>query len=433
MRPNKYSYIVELDVDRCVLFNGLNHSFLLVPKRAIPSYEAILSNPQTYCCSHPNIISELVEIGLLVDDDCNEFEMLRTQRFEYVESKVYKTSIIPTFDCNYSCWYCRQNHQPIEDSEVRTDLILKHIKKYLLEHSITEYVLSWFGGEPLMQPRIIDAISSELKSFCKSHGIKFSGGITTNGALLSDDVAEMLIRNEINFFQIAIDGDRKSHNKNKFNNLNSSSFDLVLNNISKLVARYDSADVVLRLNYTPAMLKSDDLVNQICERIPKEIRRRITVDLQKIWQIDELNYDIELMNKLQAQFVEAGFKLSTEHVFSMCYVDKRHFNTIYYNGGVEKCDDRDMDNLRGFINEDGDIVWKEIPAFTKIDVLGDRSQCKDCRYYPLCYSSCPIARVSRISENGELFCGYAGDYSKLEHRIRDYCFRILNNQKLNTH
>ena len=421
---------MELDPDRCVLFNGLNHSFLLVPKRTIASYEAILSNPQAYTCSHPKIIADLVEVGLLVKDDCDEFELLRTQRSEYVESKVYKTSIIPTFDCNYSCWYCKQNHQPIEDSEVRTDLILKHVKKYLIEHEISEYVLSWFGGEPLMQPRIIDAISSELLSFCKSHGVKFSGGITTNGALLTDEMSAMLIRNEINFFQIAIDGDRKAHNKNKYSDLHPSSFDLVLNNIARLVERFGSADVTLRLNYTPAMLQSGDLVNQICGQIPKEIRSRITVDMQKIWQINELNYDIDLMNKMQAQFVEAGFKLSTEHVFSMCYVDKRHFNTIYYNGGVEKCDDRDMANLRGFINEDGDIVWKEVPIFTQVDVLGGKSQCRDCRYYPLCYSGCPIARVSRISETGELFCGFAGDYSKLEHRIRDYCFRTLNNLKL---
>lgn len=433
MRPNKYSYIVKLDEESCVLFNGLNHNFLLIPRRAIPSYEAILSNPQAYSSSHHRIISDLVEIGLLVEDDCNEFELLRTQRCEYVESKTYKTSIIPTFDCNYSCWYCKQAHQPIDDSEVRTDLILKHIKKYLVEHNISEYVLSWFGGEPLMQPRIIDAISSELLSFCKSHGIKFIGGITTNGALLSDAVAEMLIRNKINFFQIAIDGDRKTHNKNKYNNLHPSSFDLVLNNIARLVSRHSSAEVTLRLNYTPAMLLSEDLVNQICEQIPYEIRSRITIDLQKIWQIDERTYDIDLMNKMQGQFVRAGFKLSTEHVFSMCYVDKRHFNTIYYNGGVEKCDDRDMASLRGFINEDGDIIWKEIPAFTKIDVLGDKSQCRDCRYYPLCYGGCPIARVSRLNEKGEFLCDYAGDYSKLEHRIRDYCSRVLNNQILNTH
>lgn len=38
----------------------------------------------------------------------------------------------------------------------------------MLENSIQEYVLSWFGGEPLTQPKVIEYIAPQLISFVKS-------------------------------------------------------------------------------------------------------------------------------------------------------------------------------------------------------------------------------------------------------------------------
>lgn len=43
--------------------------------------------------------------------------------------------------------------------------------------------------------------------------------------------------------------------------------------------------------------------------------------------------------------------------------------------------------------------------------------------------------MSRKKENhivkaGKTVCGFEGDYSKLEHRIKDYCWRIINNNSI---
>ncbi len=432
MKINSYAYLVNFNDNQSVIFNGINKRFIVIDNKALPSYEAILSNPDTYIESHPIIINELKHIEVLVEDSFDGLEILRKERTNFINSSVYKTSIIPTFECNYNCWYCTQNHMPAIIDEKKMCLIVKHIKKYLIENNIKEYILSWFGGEPLTQPDIIDRMSHELLNFCNENNIDYSAGITTNGALLDENAISVMKRNKINYFQIAIDGDRASHDKNKHDSVNPSSFDLVLGNIVKLAKGIKEANITLRLNFKPDIIVDTHLVDEINFIIPYELRNRMRVDLQRIWQIDERKYDIDKLDALQKKFVTSGYSLTTNHVFSMCYVDKIHYNTIYYNGGVEKCDEKSMDSLRGYINENGDITWIEKPKFMTFDILADNSPCSKCVYYPLCYGSCPIKRDARFDSNGNFKCGLEGDYSKLEHRIKDFCHRVINN-KLSKH
>ncbi len=430
MRANKYLYIVPLDSDNYVLFNGINKNFLTVKKDKIDSFVQILQTPDSFVNTHQAIINYFSALEFIVNNEYNEKEVLRRNRKRFVGSKEYKTTIVPTFECNYNCWYCIQKHEPVKINNEKIRLIIRHIKKYIIENNIESYVLSWFGGEPLTQPIIIDFVSSELSTFCKDNNVDYSAGITTNGALLDVDNIKMLTRNNVNFYQIAIDGDEKAHNLNKHDNHSDNSFALILSNIVKLLKLNSKAEVVLRLNYTLVTLKSNDLLNDICKYIPTEARYRIKVDLQKVWQIKEKKVNIEELRFLQESFVDAGFKLCTEHVFSMCYVEKIHYNMFFYNGGVEKCDKRPLDKLRGYINANGDIVWKETPIIQEYDLFDKSCVCSDCLYYPLCYCGCPVLREDRIIENGKITCGHRGEYSIFENRIQDYCWRVINNRKI---
>lgn len=49
----------------------------------------------------------------------------------------------------------------------------------------------------------------------------------------------------------------------------------------------------------------------------------------------------------------------------------------------------------------------------------------------LCSSChCPIVREDRINENNKVTCGHCSDYSIFKNRIQDYCWRVLNNNKI---
>ncbi len=430
MKTNKYVYIVPLDDKYFVIFNGVNKKFIIVENKFLDSYVLIIRNPDNHISTHPNFIKKLLKEGFVNDKDFNEHEFLRFNRGQYINALEYKTSIIPTFECNYNCWYCIQRHEPIKLSDEKKKLIIRHIKRYLIENKIESYVLSWFGGEPLTQPHIIDHITKELYNFCQSNNIEFSAAVTTNGALLSDGIISMLYKNNVNYYQIAIDGDMVEHNKVKYDNKNPSSFTLILNNIVNLLNTNSEAHITLRINYTKKTLQSRRLVSDINSIIPENLRYRLTVDLQKIWQIKEESINLENLKAIMRDFSSSGYFLSTKHIFSMCYVEKIHYNMIYYNGKVEKCDKRSMDKLRGYINEDGNIIWREKPIFHDFDLFAKECACNECSFYPLCYCGCPVLREERILENGKVICGHNQDFRIFEQRIQDYCWRTIYNEKI---
>lgn len=419
MKANNYCYIVKFDDKTHVVFNGITKAFMLISSDNVASYSAIIDDSDKYIESHPAIIEQLLELGAILEDNADPKAILAAERKDYINLLEYKTTILPTYECNYSCWYCLQKHTPVKIDYDKINLIIKHIQKYIISNHIKSYVLSWFGGEPLTQPGIIDYLSSRMLEFCREHDVEFSSGITTNGALLSEENIRMLMAYEINYYQITLDGEETAHNKVKHDSLAESSFTLILTNIANLLTTNPRACVTLRLNYTLSMLKSKNLVSDISKYIPWRLRDRINVDLQKVWQIKEEIIPIEDLCNLQRQLVENGFILNINHVFSICYVDKIHYNMFYYNGAVEKCDKRPMDSARGYIDENGDLVWKEAPVFQNYDLLDENCVCGSCDYYPLCYNGCPIAREERILKYGKVICGYKGNPELLEGRIRD--------------
>ena len=149
-----------------------------------------------------------------------------------------------------------------------------------------------------------------------------------------------------------------------------------------------------------------------------------------MWQIKEETIPIEKLKNFQQRLSDSGYILNTDHVFSMCYVEKKHYNMIYYNGGVEKCDKRSINNLRGFLDNKGNIVWREKPIFHSYDLFDDNCICGNCVYYPLCYCGCPVAREEEKIVDNKIICGHYGDYSIFKLRIQDYCWRVILNNKV---
>lgn len=427
MRLNRYTYIIDYDKDHFVIFNGLNKSFKVVNKTLESSFESILENPNSYKKSHPQTIQGLYDIGIVVDDGYDEFKEVNAVYENFIAESAFKVVILPTYECNYKCWYCTQKHEPVEIDEHKLQKIILFIKRYLTENSINTLLLSWFGGEPLTQPEIINRMSSELLRFCEANNILFQGGITSNGALLSDDVIEMLKNNQISGYQITIDGDRKNHNKTKNDQKNPSSFDLVINNLVRLANSYPSASITLRLNITPKMVEDTHLVDEINELIPEHLRDRFYVDIHHIWQIDERNYSSEKLLNLHRAFVTSGYILENHNIFSICYVDKQHYACIFYNGKVELCDNMPIDKLRGYITDEGFVKWNVKPTLYDKHILSSDSPCRDCEFLPLCFGGCPSQREGYMNKYGKIVCPYSNKDSLFEHRIKDYCSRTLNN------
>lgn len=428
MKTSKYIYIVPFDTNRSLFFNGISKRFFITNNEDVDSYLRILSLPNDYGTVEKDRLNTLSMNRFILNDNVNELEILAEGRTAVVDSSLYKMIIVPTYDCNYRCWYCTQKHEKAVLSKEKLELIKKHVTTYLKENDIKVYVLSWFGGEPLMEPQTIEELSSYLLQFCKDHGVKFVSSITTNAALLTHETIEMLRRVKVNYYQITIDGSSRTHDKIKYDDIHESAFRLTLGNIVDLLQTNLQACVTLRINYTPKTLADGELLPELNAAIPQELRHRIKIDLQKVWQIDEEKISMDALINLQHGLAESGYKFFTEGMFAPCYVDMKHYNMIYYNGKVGKCGNNSLSELRGHLDEDGRIVWEERPEFMDIDILAENSPCRDCQYFPLCNGGCPARRTKAMLDRSK--CRLAESDTLFEHRILDYCWRVIHNEHI---
>ena len=99
-------------------------------------------------------------------------------------------------------WPFRQGHglheycaldfvkKPLDDVVAKS--IVKFIRKNISKYS--SVVISWFGGEPLLNIDAIEEISKEVISICKCAKKQFYASITTNGFLLTKKNIDTLYR-----------------------------------------------------------------------------------------------------------------------------------------------------------------------------------------------------------------------------------------------
>lgn len=427
---SKYIYILQKDCDTYILFSGVTKKFLLVAKQKVPQYVMSLqklSLKENIPKEHQLFFLKMKEIGFLVDEQVDELATVLAEEEAHINVNNLQTIIIPTYDCNYSCWYCTQRHEKTLLDDLHVKKIERHITAKLQSGKIASFSLSWFGGEPLIQKDRIIEISTYLHDWCQQHDVDYYGQMTTNGALLNPQSIRQLEHCGIDRYQITIDGRREIHNRTKREKLGKSSFDIVLNNVKSLLEINIRSLVVLRLNYDNKKLKDLQMVEEINALIPTVLRRRIHVDMERIWQ-SETEEDIASdLYRLMEAFAESGYRLSTASPFSACYAEGRNFETIYYNGKVDFCDNYAANQTRGSILDNGDIDWDiDIPA----RMIGTKSgtECLSCKFFPVCRGESIAQRDRRLSRSKPFKCLYE-EKDKLEFKILDYCFRCMLNKK----
>lgn len=268
----------------------------------------------------------------------------------------------------------------------------------MLENNIIDFNLSWFGGEPLLNFKSIDSISAYAKSFCVNHGITFSCGITTNGSLLTERMIDRMIDLDFTDYQITLDGCKEYHNKTKFNNAIHDSFDLILNNIKKLVEKNTKAKVTLRINYTEKNISSD-LPDQI-DKVLHSVREKVAVMFRQVWQVRNSHDLINKVTPLIIKLKEMGYSVVDDFgnfTILSCYVEKKHYLSVFPNGAIDYCNNKPLSNARGYLNDEGRIVWRKIPTERKNTIFSIESDCRTCKYLPICMGPCPALREGNVA------------------------------------
>ena len=163
------------------------------------------------------LISEMLRCGFIVGDDVDELaaygELVSRAKSK---SDSLKLVIAPTLDCNFACPYCFETRKNVRMSREVQDAIVVYVRKTLEAGAgMKAFSVVWYGGEPLLEQKIIAELSGAFIEICRECGVSYSASIITNGYLVDEGVAELLKEWCVSFAQVTIDGKPETHNSRR--------------------------------------------------------------------------------------------------------------------------------------------------------------------------------------------------------------------------
>lgn len=427
MKSSNYNICLSYE-GNFIIFNGITKKFFQVSSHNKDEFIKIISTPDKYIEKYNTFLKRMTDEGFLIEDSINELDVIKQQYDSMNNGDDYHLMILPTYSCNVSCWYCTQKHRNISLNDGDVERIKKHIVNYLKTHNLKRLHLSWFGGEPLLDYNRIIEISTFAKDLCNKHDLSFRNTITTNGILLSEEYLKKMSDLNFSFFQITIDGTQEEHDKVKVTK-GKSAYATTLHNICLISKIIPSAEICLRYNYTMRNLKPDAFFDNLNQYLPDDVRKHVQLSIMKIWQEDEKGIDESKLDRLIENAYKFGYSVNIGPGFHSCYVDHKHFNCIFSNGEVDKCDNKDFEDCKGTINDDGHIVWNEYPTFHSYTVFSHQNECTCCKYLPVCYGPCPMERELAYKNKRSLKCRFSDRDKIWKYRIYHYCEINIRNNK----
>lgn len=306
--------------------------------------------------------------------------------------------VLPTTGCNARCFYCYEQGVKVKNmTEETADAIVDFILR--TRNPNKELEMSWFGGEPLLRPGIIDRICTALNKA----GVPFFSTMITNGSLFTPELVEKAKNNwHMRRVQITLDGTAQEHNRRKAYVSLPNAYEVTLDTISRLV----KADIPVAVRLNMDLDNAEDIA-KVYEYLRTHYKPedRIVVNTSMIteswfnWSIERSQQEKTQLREqwlaLQKQMYDDGFyrpkKLSASLPRWHCVANGQYGVAILPDGVFSICQTGCEDWYYG-------DVWQGI---TKPELLKTwrentniREKCKQCPYLPECtgFAMCPVQR-----------------------------------------
>lgn len=379
-RWNKLITSVDIDNGK-VMFNGLTRSVIFLKNTELEN----ICDIKTY--------EFLYRAYFLVDSDFDEYvevQKIRSKLQKPVDDlylyKINRYTILPTLGCNARCSYCYE-HGIKSKKAMSTNTALK-VAEYIIANSNhnNTIVLDWFGGEPLVNSKIIDLITNYLTE----RNCKFISDIISNGYLFDEKLVKKAKKNwNLRSIQITLDGTEEIYNKTKnYINAKDNPYQRVLKNIQMLLDM--GIHVNIRLNVGEHngenLLELIDELNLIFgARSGLKIYCRALFDDNETASEEKnkkmYKYIMDIESKLYEYEFSVGKACGEQMMLSQCMADDGSSVLIDPLGRVGTCEHYLDKDFFGDINN----AHKDVQILKDWhDYMPDLDICKDCPIYADC-------------------------------------------------
>ena len=299
-------------------------------------------------------------------------------------------TIVTTTGCNARCAYCfEKGTKPVNMTSETAEKVAQYIVSHLGEHEKVK--ISWFGGEPLYNFKVMDRICSRLIE----QNVDFSSYIVTNGYLFSEKMAEKAVQLwHLKKAQITLDGTEQNYNRIKaFVHRNEQSpFQRVLYNIGLLIKQ--GVKVNVRLNICNDNAEDmEELIKLLAERFKDQ--KLFSLYIHRLFEqsgpeAEALSSEkrAELFREIRRledySYLLGVFKpkkLSQKIRLSHCKVDSEDSVMILPDGHFGLCEHFVDSHFIGHIDDE---EWDQEAVKQSREYRKEIPECDTCALYPTC-------------------------------------------------
>ena len=246
MQPSIFNLRVPLPSrDQVFLMNTLTDAQLLVSSDVAALLDRTAgARVDDFDAEAREALSLLSDQGFLVDDRDADRRAL-DQFFSDIRSDTteLRVTVLTTLQCNFACDYCFQgDHGDYNKTAAKMSLetagrVALWIERELDRLHPETFVLTFFGGEPLLNLPVMYELAERAWEASLRRGTNLYINVITNGLLLTPEVVDRLKPFGLNGIKITLDGDRDTHNRMRPLRGGQGTFDRIVENMRAVVDR----------------------------------------------------------------------------------------------------------------------------------------------------------------------------------------------------
>jgi len=383
-------------------------------------------------------IEQLAEQGFVVADRARERADLKAFFREVREgTETLKITVLTTLQCNFACDYCIQgDHGDYNRNAAKMSLdmaarVSQWVESRMDAVAPSRLVLTFFGGEPLLNMPVLYYMAERLHAACQARDITIHINIITNGLLLTREMVERLNPLGLTGIKITLDGDREAHNRSRPLRGGQGTFDRIIAN-TKAVA--DLTRIAIGGNFEvdtadsyPALLDflaAQEFAPRLGRVTFKPVIREKTVVAKGAIPLtvvgaegkplngacmskagtgvsracDSCNVADEQMSFLREETKKRGFETADGVHMGPCEIHKGHSHTIGPDGSLFACPGFAGDALQSTGHIDGRHEDHRTQALKNFERLAAWEMCHDCAFIPVCAGGCAVAAHSELGD-----------------------------------
>jgi uncharacterized protein len=373
----------------------------------------------------------LAEHGLLVSSREAEREAL-AQRFDEHrgDTSQLRVTVLTTLQCNFACGYCVQGDHAHYDaytgrmSLATADGVAEWVEGRLDAIRPASFVLTFFGGEPLLNLPATYALADRLWAASQARGVRMLVNLITNGLLLTPKVVDRLLPVGLSGIKVTLDGDRESHDRVRPLRGGQGTFDRILTNLSRIAGRCPitiggnvEPDAVDRYPALLALLREQPFAESVTKVSFKPVIRTAAAPApQPLIPLsglragaavtaaaspspgpaggspcDTCHFVDDHLEYLRAETRRHGFPTPDGVHQGPCEIHRRHAYTIGPDGTLYACPGFASENALAVGHVEAGRGAAHEPTAARFARLTPWDQCGDCEFIPVCAGGCVVA------------------------------------------